>query len=244
MDSRFRGNDGGGAQSGDGSGWRPAWSPSFQRMRLLPSHPSFPRKRESTKNHELWQVAPERARNATGRWLRVVACAFLLPAALVLALAAPLRGQELRDGLSVAYGNPPAPRLALEDIDGREHRLADLRGRVVVVNFWATWCPPCVAEMPAIQRMHVMLEGEGLSVLAVNAGESAEDIRSFVRDFDPALTFPLLRDPKGDTFAQWRVRGLPHTFVVDGSGNLAYSAEGARQMDSPHIIERLRALLE
>lgn len=179
-----------------------------------------------------------------GGWRRVAAFAFLLSAALALALATPLCGQELGDGLSVAYGNPPAPSLALEDIDGREHRLADLRGRVVTVNFWATWCPPCVAEMPAIQRMRDMLDGEGVSVLAVNAGESAEDIRSFVRDFDPALTFPLLRDPNGDTFARWRVLGLPHTFVVDRSGNLAYTAQGARQMDSPHIIERLRALLE
>ena len=179
-----------------------------------------------------------------GGWRRVAAFAFLLPAALALALATPLCGQELGDGLSVAYGNPPAPPLALEDIDGREHRLADLRGRVVAVNFWATWCPPCVAEMPAIQRMRDMLDGEGVSVLAVNAGESAEDIRSFVQDFDPALTFPLLRDPNGDTFARWRVLGLPHTFVVDRSGNLAYTAQGARQMDSPHIIERLRALLE
>ena len=173
-----------------------------------------------------------------------MACAFLLPAALVLALAAPLRGQELRDGLSVAYGNPPAPRLALEDIDGREHRLADLRGRVVAVNFWATWCPPCVAEMPAIQRMYDALADEGIHVLAVNAGESAEDIRSFVRDFEPALTFPLLRDTNGETFARWRILGLPHTFIVDRSGNLAYTAQGARQMDSPHIIARLRALLE
>ena len=174
----------------------------------------------------------------------MAACAFLLAAASVLALAVPARGQALRDGLSVAYGNPPAPPLVLEDIDGREHRLADLRGRVVVVNFWATWCPPCVAEMPAIQRMYDALADEGLHVLAVNAGESAEDIRSFVRDFEPALTFPLLRDTNGDTFARWRVLGLPHTFVIDGSGNLAYSAEGARQMDSPHIMERLRALLE
>lgn len=186
----------------------------------------------------------ERTPGATDGWLRVVACVFLLPAALVLALAVPARGQALRDGLSVAYGNPPAPPLALEDIDGREHRLSDSRGKVIVVNFWATWCPPCVAEMPAMQRMYDALADEGIHVLAVNAGESAEDIRSFVRDFEPALVFPLLRDTNGETFAQWRVLGLPHTFIVDRSGNLAYTAQGARQMDSPHIMERLRALLE
>ncbi len=94
-----------------------------------------------------------------------------------------------------------------------------------------------------MQRMFDVLSEEGVAVLAVNAGESAEAIRSFVASFDPLLTFPLLRDPDGDTFAQWRVRGLPHTFVIDPSGNLAYSAEGARQLDSPHIIGLLRDLI-
>ena len=131
----------------------------------------------------------------------------------------------------------------LNDLHGREHRLSELRGRVVVLNFWATWCPPCIAEMPAIQRMYDALRREGLDVLAVNAGESAEEIRRFLEDFDPPLTFPVLLDRDGETFTQWRVLGLPRTFVVDASGNLAYSAEGARQLDSAHIMERLRELI-
>ena len=190
---------------------------------------------------------PGRARHpqsAVRKWLVTAALSSILTVALALAPVDPTRGQDLQDGLSVAYGNPPAPPLTLEDIDGRVHRLSDSRGKVIVVNFWATWCPPCVAEMPAIQRMYDALGDEGVRVLAVNAGESAQDIRSFVKDFEPALTFPLLRDPKGDTFEQWRVLGLPHTFIVDRSGRLAYTAAGARQMDSPHIMERLRALLE
>ena len=187
---------------------------------------------------------PSRASDDGGRRLITAARALILTLVLSLVPDASVRGQDLRNGLSVAYGNPPAPPLALEDVDGRVHRLSDLRGRVVVVNFWATWCPPCIAEMPAIQRMYDALAGQGIRVLAVNAGEHVEDIRSFVRNFEPALTFPLLRDSKGDTFARWRVLGLPHTFVVDPSGNLAYTAEGARQMDSPHILNRLEALLE
>ena len=187
---------------------------------------------------------PGRASDDGGRPLVTAARALIFALVLSLAPDASVRGQELRDGLNVAYGNPPAPPLALEDVDGRVHLLSDLRGRVIVVNFWATWCPPCIAEMPAIQRMYDALAGQGVRVLAVNAGEHVEDIRSFVRNFEPALTFPLLRDSKGDTFARWRVLGLPHTFVVDPSGNLAYTAEGARQMDSPHILNRLRALLE
>ena len=170
-------------------------------------------------------------------------CVVLLAAAFVIAVTAPAHGQTLRDGLSVAYGNPPAPPLVLSDLHGREHRLSELRDRVVVINFWATWCPPCIAEMPAIQRMYDALRREGLDVLAVNAGESAEEIRRFLEDFDPPLTFPVLLDRDGETFARWRVRGLPQTFVIDASGNLAYSAEGARQLDSAHIMERLRELI-
>ena len=190
------------------------------------------------------RTRPIYARQDNWRWLVTAGLSAILTVALALAPVDPARGQDLQDGLSVAYGNPPAPPMTLEDIDGRVHRLADSRGKVIVVNFWATWCPPCVAEMPALQRMYDALVDEGIRVLAVNAGESAEDIRSFVRDFEPALTFPLLRDPKGDTFERWRVLGLPHTFIVDRSGRLAYTAAGARQMDSPHIMGRLRALLE
>ncbi len=185
-----------------------------------------------------------RTSSATGGWGRSTTRAFLLLAALALVASVPVRGQVLRDGLSVAYGSPPAPPLTLEDIDGREYRLADLRGKVIVVNFWATWCPPCVAEMPAMQRMYDALADEGVLVLAVNAGESAQDIRSFTGDFEPTLSFPLLRDPGGEAFTRWGVLGLPHTFIVDRSGNLAYTAQGARQMDSAHIMERLRNLLE
>ena len=94
-----------------------------------------------------------------------------------------------------------------------------------------------------MQRMFDVLSEEGVAVLAVNAGERAEAIRTFVAAFEPPLTFPLLRDSDGNAFARWRVRGLPHTFVIDPSGNLAYSAEGARQFDSPHIIDRLRDLV-
>ena len=161
----------------------------------------------------------------------------------MIALIAPARAQSLRDGLSVAYGNPPAPPLVLNDLHGREHRISELRDRVVVINFWATWCPPCIAEMPAIQRMYDALHDEGLEVLAVNAGESAEQIRLFVENFEPPLTFPVLMDLEGETFAQWRIRGLPQTFVVDGAGNLAYSAEGARHLHSAHIMGRLRELI-
>lgn len=151
---------------------------------------------------------------------------------------------ELRDGLGVAYGSPPAPALELKGIDGKHYDLKDFHGRVVVVNYWATWCLPCIEEMPAIQRMWDKLSPAGLEVLAVNAGEREETIQKFLDTFNPALRFPILIDKTSEAFEAWGVRGLPVTFVVGKGGRIIYSAEGGRKMDSDHILERLRRLIE
>ena len=168
----------------------------------------------------------------------------IIVAAYLLSL--PVAAQEipLRNGLSLAYGSPAAPALSLDGVDERRHTLEALRGQVVVVNFWATWCPPCIAEMPAMQRMYELLHEDGLEVLAINAGQDAETIGAFLSEFEVALTFPVLLDPKGEAFEAWGARGLPKTYVVDKAGHLAYVAEGGREMDSEHIIALLRALIE
>ena len=121
----------------------------------------------------------------------------IIVAAYLLSL--PVAAQEipLRNGLSLAYGSPAAPALSLDGVDERRHTLEALRGQVVVVNFWATWCPPCIAEMPAMQRMYELLHEDGLEVLAINAGQDAETIGAFLSEFEVALTFPVLLDPKG-----------------------------------------------
>lgn len=165
----------------------------------------------------------------------------LLLAILVLGGAA--TRAELGDGLGVAYGSPAAPVLELQGLDGKHYRLVDYRGRVVVVNYWATWCLPCIEEMPAIQRMWEQLNPAGLEVLAVNAGEREETIERFLDELEPALRFPILIDKTGETFEAWDVKGLPLTFVVGKEGRIIYSAEGGRQMDSDHILERLRHLI-
>jgi thiol-disulfide isomerase/thioredoxin len=150
----------------------------------------------------------------------------------------------LADGLSVSYKSPPAPPLRLKSLDGREFDLSAMKGRVVVVNFWATWCPPCIEEMPTLQKLWEDMHGSGLDVLAVNVGEPAEQIEAFLQEFEPRLEFPVLLDPDGEAFQAWRVRGVPKTFVVDKRGRVFYEAEGGRDMNSKHIRERLRALID
>ncbi len=159
-------------------------------------------------------------------------------------LAGPAVAQPLRDGLSVTYKSPPAPQLVLEGLDGKIYDLVDYRGRIVVVNFWATWCPPCIEEMPTLQRMWEKLSPSGLELLAVNVGEARENITTFLSRFEPRLTFPILRDTTGETFASWRVRGLPTTYVIDKQGRIIYEAQGGRNMDSEHIQGLLKALID
>jgi thiol-disulfide isomerase/thioredoxin len=176
-----------------------------------------------------------------------VICAVTLSLVVLLvasSFSVPAVAQPLADGLGVAYKSPPAPPLALEGLDGESYDLADYRERVVVINFWATWCPPCIAEMPAIQSMWEKLNPAGLEVLAVNAGESSSDITAFLSRFEPRLTFPILLDPSGMAFEGWRVRGLPKTYVVGKQGRIIYEAEGGRGMDSEHIRGLLQGLID
>nr|WP_018864574.1 TlpA disulfide reductase family protein [Thioalkalivibrio sp. ARh3] len=135
---------------------------------------------------------------------------------------------------------PEAPPLELGDLDGREHTLGDYRGQVVVVNFWATWCPPCREELPSLQRLWDTLGPEGLVVLGVNVGEDADRIFFFTADYP--VDFPLLLDRDANAIDTWPVRGIPTTFVIDPEGRIAYRAIGAREFDHPDIVERLREL--
>ncbi len=146
--------------------------------------------------------------------------------------------------LSVTDRSPAAPQLRLKTLDGGEIDISALRGRVVVVNFWATWCPPCVEEMPTIQKLWEETHDSGLDVLAVNVGEPVEAIEAFLQDFEPTLDFPILLDLQGEAFQAWEMRGLPKTFVIDRRGRVIYEAEGGRDMNSAHIRERLQRLID
>jgi len=160
-----------------------------------------------------------------------------LTAAAVLAQGA--RADDSDDiALDVLAERPPAPPLALADLDGRLHDLVELRGQAVLVNFWATWCAPCVAEMAALQRLHARpAQDGGVTVLAVNAGDSADKVRRFLSAHP--LTLPILLDASTRTAVAWRVGGLPTSYVVDSAGALAAEAVGARDWDSA----ALRAVL-
>ncbi len=137
-----------------------------------------------------------------------------------------------------------APALKLGDLDGRVHDLAALRGKVVLVNFWATWCPPCRREMPSLQRLQDKLQGEPFVVLAVDIGEEADTVAAYARQLPAPLSFPLLLDSHSRSMQTWQIRGLPATYLIDKSGRIAYSALGGREFDHPEIEQVVRDLLK
>ncbi len=137
--------------------------------------------------------------------------------------------------------NKKAPDFTLVDMEGNEHTLSQYSGRVVMVNFWATWCPPCREEMPSMQRIWKLLQGDGFVILAVDIGETAEEIEPFVMEYD--IDFPILLDPDSKVATAWSARGLPTTYLVDRSGNIAYRAIGGREWDSELILQTIKKML-
>ena len=149
---------------------------------------------------------------------------------LWLMLALPV-GVGASEGSLSAYlrpvaGKPDALDFTLEDRFGEVHRLSQLRGQVVVVNFWATWCGPCLAELPTMQILWERLSDGPFKLLAINVGEERSTIDRFLDRFDTPLGFRILIDPKMRVVHEWQVRGVPTTYVVDRQGRLAEFAEG------------------
>ena len=117
----------------------------------------------------------------------------------------------------------PAPDFSLETVDGQRVTLSDLQGKVVAVNFWATWCAPCRLEMPDLEARAEQFP-DRLSVLGVNFAETAEEVEAFRKEV--GIEFPLLLDPKADVQRLYRVLGYPTTFFVDEEGTIRYQHIG------------------
>ena len=123
---------------------------------------------------------------------------------------------------STAIVGLEAPDFTLQDASGKAVHLQDLRGKVVIVDFWATWCGPCRALMPHLQKMHQDLAGKGLVILGLDIGEDADDVTKFMRS--ESYTFPVLLGAEPDVSAKYYVEGYPTTFVVDRSGRIVFRA--------------------
>lgn len=181
----------------------------------------------------------------------VVAGVFL---ALVLGLVSVgWVGREAAESAEAGEGAAEmAPALELPRIDGGTATLAALRGRPVVVNIWATWCPPCVREMPSLQRIYERYRDEGLEVLAIavddHPGERQPDgrIEGLVSEFvaEHGLTFPVAVDPTGGTERRFDTEYLPTTVLIDRQGRIRVKEVGGRAWDEEPYIDMIKSLME
>ena len=136
--------------------------------------------------------------------------------------------------------NTPTPPLKLTDLQGRSHDLNDYKGKVVLVQFWATYCGPCRKEMPSMNKMMKKMGNVPFKILAVDMGETKEEVTRFVNEVKPE--FSILMDESGKSIADWRVFAAPSNFIIDPQGKIRYTLFGGVEWDSDELIAKLKAL--
>ena len=134
-----------------------------------------------------------------------------------------------------------APALALKELNGTAHDLARYRGKVVLVNFWATWCEPCRDEMPSIQRLRDKLAGQPFAVLAVNVDEPASRVSAFLEKTKLDLTVVL--DPGKSVTKAWNARILPASYIVGRDGRVRYSVTGDIDWGDARVLKIMADLM-
>ena len=137
--------------------------------------------------------------------------------------------------------NRAAPPLALKDLQGNLHTRDQYLGKVVIVNFWATWCEPCLEEMPSLARLSSRFPAEKIIVLGVNLREGESRIKAFAEK--NAVSFPLLMDRDGVAKREWKVQGAPATYVLDRTGRVRYFYSGALDFSSSRIEQQIAGLI-
>jgi thiol-disulfide isomerase/thioredoxin len=126
--------------------------------------------------------------------------------------------------------------------DGTKITLSQLKGKVVFLNFWATWCGPCRSEMPSMEAVYQKLKGKGFEVLAVNLGESRDKVTGFMNE--NKLTFPSVLDERQITGSQYNIRAIPTTYIIDRRGLIIARLVGSTDWNTPKILLALEAVLQ
>lgn len=146
-----------------------------------------------------------------------------------------------------AYANtdatPEIYTLSFDTPEGKPYALSRHKGEVLLINFWATWCPPCVNEMPDLDKLNSAFDDQPFSVIAISAGESAPDIAEFSRKFEPPLSLQILLDSEGRAFNEFKLKGLPMSYLFDRDGNLIEVITGAKEWAGEEWQARIKALI-
>ncbi len=166
--------------------------PSTRREKLRES-----RERDTRRNTLIWAIAG---------------------AAIIIIIAIAAIWSHNDDTISRAQIGSPISNFTLRDLNGTAHTIGDLKGQVVLINAWATWCPPCRAEMPALHEFYVAYRNQGFTLLAVNAGETAGEAGSFIKEM--GFTFPVLLDPGTNVLVGLGIDAFPTSVLVDRDGTI------------------------
>jgi len=174
----------------------------------------------------------------------------LIATMLILVLCAPLAtlqaelpSPELSHELTRLEPPVTAPGFSLTDMDGEQHTLDDYRGKVIMLNLWATWCPPCRREIPSMESIFQDLGDKGFVVLAVNQFETPDHVFAYMGQLSVYPTFPILFDQDSKVAELYGVKGLPTTLLINRQGQVAYRAIGGRDFDHPRVRAIVNQLL-
>ena len=176
----------------------------------------------------------------------IVALLVLMLLALTVPLsrgiAVPARTAVATGAEAVALTSSVAPDFTVQTVDGANISLSDFKGQVVLLNFWATWCPPCVRETPRLVRVAEKYKGQGLVVLGVNTTyqDDPAKVSQFVRD--QRISYPVLLDPEGIVGEKYPARLMPTTYLIDRNGKIVHTKVG--EVDEATLSEQIKALLE
>jgi len=153
-----------------------------------------------------------------------------------LTLLGPAQARDLQ-----VYKGGATPPLVLKDLSGKTHDLKQYRGKVVLINFWATWCPPCRAEMPSMQRLKAKMAGKPFVILAVDMGEEESVVKNYIREIK--TDFTVLLDKDGRALKSWKVFAFPTSYVVDTQGKIRYGLYGASEWDAADKVQKISQLM-
>ena len=178
-------------------------------------------------------------------WMRV-----LLPLCLMALLSGPAFAKSSStksafDALSADKDRPPVPKFSLKTLKGKRVKIEKLKGKVVVISFWATWCKPCKRELDDLKKIYKDRKADGLEVLAIatDGPETFSEIRGVVKRHK--WKFPILPDKEGSATSILNPRGtVPYSMYIDRQGRIAHSHEGYNQGDAEKMIARIQALLD
>jgi thiol-disulfide isomerase/thioredoxin len=142
--------------------------------------------------------------------------------------------------LKTFAGNTSPLAIELPDTRGDIVSIEDFTGKVTLINFWATWCPPCVGEIPSLNRLKNKMQGQPFQLISINYAEDRQAINKFMQEVK--VEFPVLLDQDGSFATRWNIITYPSTFVIDKEGKIRYGVNAAIEWDSPELLEKIELL--